>query len=50
MTRAVRGCYPRQSTDVEMVVVAVRHQHGVNRRQISKRDAGVVNTLWPDKA
>jgi hypothetical protein len=48
--RAVRRCYPRQSADIEMIVVAVRHQDDIDRRQIGKRDAGVVNALWPDKA
>ena len=48
-TRAMRGCYSRQSTDVKMIVVAVRHQHDVDRRQISKGDARIVNALWSDE-
>jgi hypothetical protein len=48
-TRAMCGCYPRQSTDVKMIVVAVRHQHDVDGRQISKGDARIVNALWSDE-
>ncbi len=44
--RTMCGCYPRQSTDIEMIVVAVRHQNEIDRRQIGKGDAGVVNTHW----
>jgi hypothetical protein len=31
-TRAMHRCDPRQSTDVEMVIVAVRYQYDINRR------------------
>jgi len=30
--RAMYDCYPRQGTDVEMIIVAVRYQYDVNRR------------------
>ena len=36
--------------DVEMIVVAVRHQHDVDRRQRVERDAGVVAALRPGPA
>jgi len=49
MTRAMRGRYPRQGADIEMIVVAVRHQHDIDRRQIGKSNARVVNALWSDE-
>ena len=48
--RAMRGGEPRQRRDIEMIVVAVRHQHDVDRRQVGKRDAGIVDPLRPDEA
>jgi len=47
--RTMRGCYPRQSTDIEMVIVAVRHQHDVNTRQITKCYARIIYPPWPIK-
>ena len=32
-----------------MIVVAVRHQHDVDRRQISKGDARIVNAFRSDE-
>ena len=48
--RAVRGDKPRQGADVEMVVVSVRHQDRVDRRQIGKGDARIIDPLGADKA
>ena len=36
--------------NIEMIVVAVRHQHGIDRRQVGKGDAGIVDPLRPDEA
>src|ERR1700691_6113981 len=33
-----------------MIVMAMRHQHDVDRRQVRECDARVVDALWPDKA
>ena len=40
----------RQRLDVEMVVVAMRDQHDVDRRQGVERDAGIVHPDRPEKA
>ena len=47
---AMRGVQPRQRLDVEMIVVAVRDQHDIDRRQRVERDAGIVDALRPDEA
>src|ERR1700692_2587008 len=41
---------PRQGHDIEMIVMAVRYQHDIDRRQILKCDTRIVDALWPDKA
>ena len=41
---------PRQRLDVEMVVVAMRHQHDVDRRQRVERDARIVHADRPEEA
>src|ERR1700720_1319548 len=48
--RTMCARYPRQSTDIEMIVVAVRHQNEIDGRQVGKGDPGVVDALWTDKA
>ena len=47
---AVIGRKPRQRGNVEMIVMAVRYQNDIDRRQIGKCDARIVYALWPDKA
>ncbi len=42
--REFRGEF-RQRRDVEMIVMAMRHQHDVDRRQRVERNAGIVVTL-----
>jgi hypothetical protein len=46
--RPVRGREPRQRGDVEMIVMAMRYQHGVDRRQVGKGDTRIVDTLRPE--
>ena len=48
--RPMRGRESRQRRDIEMVVVAMRHQHGIDRRQRVERDAGIVHPLRPGEA
>ena len=48
--RAMRGGEPRQRRDIEMIVVGVRHQHDVDRRQVGEGDAGIVDPFRPDVA
>src|SRR6266851_4609663 len=47
---SMRGCQPRQSSKIEMIVVAVRHQHDIDRRQLCKDDTWIVDPFRPDKA
>ena len=47
--RAMRGRQPRQRGDIEMIVVSVRHQHDIDRRQVRKADARVVHAFGPDE-
>src|ERR1700730_8823459 len=44
------ACQPRQSSKIEMIVVAVRHQHDIDRRQVCKDDTWIVDPFRPDKA
>ena len=48
--RAMRRGEPRQRVDIEMIVMAVGHQHDVDGRQIRERDAGIVHALRSDGA
>src|ERR1700733_2245372 len=41
---------PRQCSDIEMIVVAVRYQNDINRRQVRKCDTWIIDALWPDEA
>src|SRR5271163_4053997 len=45
--RAMRFGEPRQRRDIEMVVVRVRDENDVDRRQVSKGDARIVDTFRP---
>ena len=47
--RPVRGRKPRQRRDIEMVVMAMRDQHEVDRRQRLEGDAGIVDAFRPDE-
>jgi hypothetical protein len=47
---SVRGLQPAQRCDVEMVVVIVRQQHGIDRRQIGKGDPGCGHSARPGEA
>ena len=44
------ACEPRQRLDVEMIVVAMRDQHDVDRRQRVERDARIVDALRPERS
>ena len=48
--RPMRGREARQRLGVEMVVVAMRDQHDVDRRQRVEGDAGIVDALRPGEA
>ena len=48
--RPVGRRQPRQRRDIEMVVMAVGHQHRIDRRQRVERDAGIVDPFRPGKA
>jgi hypothetical protein len=37
----------RQRRDVEMIVMAMRHQHDIDVRQRLERDTGIIMTLRP---
>ncbi len=47
---AMRGCDPRQRDDIKMIVVAVRHQYDVDRRQVGKCNTWIVDPFRSDKA
>src|SRR5271156_6415292 len=40
--RAMRSREPRQGGDIEMVVVTVRYQHDIDRRQVRKCNTRIV--------
>jgi hypothetical protein len=44
----MRGREPRQGREIEVIVVRVRHQHGVDWRQIRKGDSRIVHPRRPD--
>ncbi len=48
--RPVHGGEPRERGEIEMVVVAVRHQHGVDCGQRLECDPGIVDPLRSGKA
>jgi hypothetical protein len=49
-SRPVGGGQARQRRHIEVIVMAVRHQHRIDRRQGVERDAGVVDPLRPGEA
>jgi hypothetical protein len=46
--RAVSGGKPRQRCDIKMVVMRMRDQDDIDRRQVRKGDAGIVHPFRPD--
>ena len=46
----VRHSKPRQRCDIKMVVMRMRDQDHIDRRQVRKGDAGIVHPFRPDKA
>src|SRR6185437_16666121 len=47
---AMHGRYPRQGTDIEVVIVTVRHQYDVDRWQLRKRNAWIVDPFRPGQS
>ena len=47
--RPMCGGKPRQRGKIEMIVMAVRHQHDVDRRQVDKGDARIVHSFGTDE-
>ena len=48
--RTMCARYSRQSTDIEMIIVAVRHQHEVDRRQAGKLNSWLIDPPWSNEA
>jgi hypothetical protein len=46
----MRRRQPRQRRDIEMIVVAVRDQRDIDRRQVRKIDARIIDPLRPEQA
>src|SRR5260370_12378043 len=40
---------PRQSGEIEMIIMAMRHQHDIDWWQICKGDAWIVDTFRPNE-
>ena len=47
---SMRGRESRQRRDIEMVIMAMRHQHRVDRRQRVECDARIVHPFRPDES
>ena len=45
--RAMRGGEPRQCLDIQMIVVCVRYQDDIDRRQVGEGDARIVHAFRP---